>query len=240
VHPVASDIPANGYFVNLDNLETQKYLDEICEWTASNKMQLNTKKTKAMLFNFTTKHQFSTRVAVENDTMEIVKEAKLLGVIINDQLTWSPNTESLVKRANSRMRLLHKLVDFSVPEEDLVTIYILYIRSLLEQSCQVWHSGLTLENITDLERVKKTACKVILQENLLNMESLYDRRQKLCLKFAQKCTKTRQVRDIFPLNPSGYNLETRSRERYHVTMATTGRLKDSAVPFMQRLLNDQQ
>ena len=90
---------------------------------------------------------------------------------------------------------------------------------------------------------------MILQENyssyaealdLLNMESLYDRRQKLCLKFAQKCTKTRQVRDIFPLNPSGYNLETRSRERYHVTMATTGRLKDSAVPFMQRLLNDQQ
>ena len=45
-------------------------------------MQLNTKKTKEMLFNFITKHQFSTRVAVENDTMEIVKEAKLLGVII--------------------------------------------------------------------------------------------------------------------------------------------------------------
>ena len=119
---VASDIPANGYFVNPDNLETQKYLDEICEWTAINKMQLNTKKTKAMLFNFTTKHQFSTRVAVENDTIEIVKEAKLMGVIINDQLTWSPNTESLVKRANSRTRLIHKLVDFSVPEENLVTI----------------------------------------------------------------------------------------------------------------------
>ena len=124
-------------------------------------MQLNTKKTKEMLFNFITKHQFSTQVAFENDTMEIVKEAKLLGVIINDQLTWSPNTESLVKHANSRMRLLHKLVDFSVPEEDLVTIYILhiYIRSLLEQSC------LLLENITDLERVQKTACKVILQES---------------------------------------------------------------------------
>ena len=89
---------------------------------------------------------------------------------------------------------------------------------------------------------------MILQENyssyaealdLLNMESLYDRRQKLCLKFAQKCTKTRQVKDMFPIKPSGYSLETRAREQYHVTMAKTDRLKDSAVPFMQRLLNDQ-
>ena len=141
---------------------------------------------------------------------------------------------------------MDKLVDFSVPEEDLVTIYVLYIRSLLEQSCQVWHSGLTLENITDLERVQKTACKVILQESyssysealdLLKMESLYDRRQKLCLKFAQKSTKTRQVKDIFPSTLLG---TARSREQYHVTMAKTGRLKDSAVPFMQRLLNDPQ
>ena len=78
--------------------------------------------------------------------MEIVRETKLLGVIVNDSLTWDENTSYLVKRANSRLRLLHKLVTFGVPKEDLVNIYILYIRSILEQSCQVWHSSLTLEN----------------------------------------------------------------------------------------------
>ena len=158
-----------------------------------------------------------------------VKEAKLLGVIINDQLTWSPNTESLVKRANSRMRLLHKLEDFSVPEEDLVTIYVLYIQSLLEQSCLVLHSSLTLENITDLERLQKAACKVILQENY---SSYSEAMPQICSEKYQ----IRKVNDMFPLNPSAYS----SRERYHVTMAKTGRLKVSALPFMQRILNDPQ
>ena len=136
-------------------MDTQQYVNNISDWTNLNKMKLNTKKTKAMVFNFTNDFQFSTRIVAEDDTVNIVKEAKLLGVIINDQLTWDQNTDSLVKRANSRMRLLHKLLEFSVPTEDLITIYVLYIRSILEQSCQVWHSSLTLENTTDLERIKK-------------------------------------------------------------------------------------
>ena len=108
-----------------------------------------------MIFNFTRNFQFSIRLELENEVTEIIRETKLLGVVINDQLTWDSNTHSLVKRSNARMRLLHKLVEFSIPHEDLVTIYVLYIRSILEQLCQVWHSGLTLENLTDLERVQK-------------------------------------------------------------------------------------
>ena len=96
---------------------------------------------------------------LENEVTEMISETKLLGVVINDKLTWDSNTHSLVKRSNARMRLLHKLVEFSIPHEDLVTIYVLYIRSILEQSCQVWHSGLTLDNIMDLERVQKNAFK---------------------------------------------------------------------------------
>ena len=144
------------------------------------------------------------------------------------------------------MRLLHKLVEFSIPHEDLVTIYVLYIRSILEQLCQVWHSGLTLENITDLERVQKNALKIILKEEYFsyekalektNLESLYDRRITLCLKFAKACTKSTQVKDLFPENKQA-DLNFRFPEKYQVTMARTDRLKDSAVPYMQRLLND--
>ena len=34
----------------------------------------------------------------------------------------------------------------------------------MEQSCTVWNSGLTEENIHDLERIQKSACKLILQD----------------------------------------------------------------------------
>ena len=60
---------------------------------------------------------------MEGEVMEIVSQTKLLGVMINNTLTWNDNTQYLVKRANSRLRLLHKLVSFSVPVDDLVSIY---------------------------------------------------------------------------------------------------------------------
>ena len=63
------------------------------------------------------------------------------------------------------MRPIHQLVDFCVPQDDLVHIYILYFRSILEQSCQVWHSSLTPENFHDLECVQKNSLKIILQDS---------------------------------------------------------------------------
>ena len=134
---VASDVPTNGYFIERINLKTQSYLNQISGWTRDNKMELNRKKSNAMVFNFTKNYQFSSRAKIDNDVIDIVTETKLLGVIVNDKLSWDSNTSFIVKKANARMRLLHKLVDFDVPQDDLVHIYILYIRSILEQSCQV-------------------------------------------------------------------------------------------------------
>ena len=72
---------------------------------------------------------------------------------------------------------------------------------MLEQSAVVWHSGLTKKNRKDLERVQKSAVRVILKgkyttykEGLrrLNIETLDQRRDRLCLRFAQNCLKMRK------------------------------------------------
>ena len=96
------------------------------------------------------------------------------------------------------MALLQKVASFGTPMDDLKTIYILFIRSILEQSATVWHSSLSEENINDLKRIQKSAIKVILQEKfmgykqglaLLGLEDLNTRRKNLCLDFAKKCVK---------------------------------------------------
>ena len=65
------------------------------------------------------------------------------------------------------------------------------------------------EEVTDLERVQKVACKIILQDNYLsyeealedlNLQPLSERRHLLCLKFAKKCLKHEKAKDMFPLN----------------------------------------
>ena len=72
------------------------------------------------------------------------------------------------------------------------------VRSILEKSAVVWHSGLTDEERCNIERVQKSAFKLILRDKyidyesslkVLDMESLDERRKTLCLNFALKCTK---------------------------------------------------
>ena len=62
-------------------------------------MILNQKKTKFMIFNFTKNYQFTTRLSLNGENLEVVKSTKLLGLILNDNITWDQNTNYLVKKA---------------------------------------------------------------------------------------------------------------------------------------------
>ena len=61
----------------------------------------------------------------------------------------------------------------------------------------------------------------------------------MCLKFAKSCETNILTQDLFPLNHTD-GVETRSQDKYRVLHANTDRLKDSAVPYLQRLLNANQ
>ena len=90
------------------------------------------------------------------------------------------------KKANAR-------ISFGPNKSDLKKNYVLFIRSQLEQSAVVWHSSLTEQNKSDLERVQKSALKMILGQKYetykkalsdLNLETLEESREFLCLRFA--------------------------------------------------------
>ena len=244
---VPNDIPSHNQYIPAQNLESQNWLDQINEWTTNQKMLINQKKTKCMAFNYTDNYKCTTRLQLNNETVEVVDSTRLLGTIITENLTWDLNTQTIVKKANARMQLLRKVASFGTPTEDLVNVYILFIRSLLEQSAVVWHSSLTQENIDDLERVQKSAAKVILQENYigykkslqrLNLETLYDRREQLCLNFARSCIKNPKFNDMFPKNMKTHSMELRNPEVFKVDHANTERYRKSAIIYMQHLLNE--
>ena len=89
----------------------------------------------------------------------MIEHTRLLDTMIQNNLCWGLNTKELLRKANARMELLRKVSTFNPGIEDTKTIYIRYVRSILEHSATVWHSSLTAENKNDLERVKKTALK---------------------------------------------------------------------------------
>ena len=148
-----------------------------------------------MIFNFTHQHQFTTRMKLNKQNIDIVESKKLLGTEMTNDLKWDLNTSKIVRKANASMGILRKAASFGASRDDMKTLYIAYVRSHLEQSAVVWHSGLTIQNIHDLERVQKSAVRLIMggqYENykkslsLLKLQTLETRRKELCLNFAKK------------------------------------------------------
>ena len=67
---VASDVASHGKFLPTQNINSQDYLEKISQWTKQNQMSLNKQKSKFMLFNYTKKYQFSTRLDLDETPLE--------------------------------------------------------------------------------------------------------------------------------------------------------------------------
>ena len=241
---VASDIGIDQSYIPSENLQSQNYADKICQWTEQNKMKLNEKKCKVMIFNRTRNYQFSTRVHINNTILETISETQLLGTVITSDLTWNKNTQHLTQKGFQRMTILRKLYEFNIPREDLVQIYCMYIRSVVEFNSCVWFSSITQEQKNNIERVQRIACMIIMKNDYvnyenalekLNLQTLSDRRDMLASRFANKCTNNDRFKDLFPTTEHGLNL--RKKEKFKVKFASTQKLYKSSIPSMQRLLN---
>ena len=128
----------------------------------------------------------------------------------------------------------------------LRNIYTTFVRPVLEQSAPVWHSRLTAENAKDLERIQKAAVRLIMGRrhlnyktslSKLNLQELPERRETLCVNFAKRTTQNKKMRHMFPHRKELRSAKRRHTELYHVKNAKTERLKNSAIPYMQNLLN---
>ena len=176
-----------------------------------------------------------------------VKKTKLLGVIITDDLKWQENTKHIVKNANKKMRMLHKFSKFTKNKSHLMHIFKSQVRGSLEYCSSVWHSSLTESDCNDIERVQKAAMKVIMgtryqgyEEALrfMKIDSLRQRRLKMALRFAKKSVRHVNFSSVFPLHNNDHSMMTRNPVKYVVKCSKTERMKRSAVPFLQRLLNE--
>ena len=243
---VPNDMKEDNQYIPPEHLESQVSLNKINSWTEDNLMKINKYKSKTMLFNFTHKYQFSTRLKLDNELLETVTETKLLGTILTSDLKWEKNTNNIIKKAYARMELLRKLSGFGAPISDLKLVYISFVRSVCEQSSSVWHSGLTLQNEEDIERIQKVALKIILKEkykdyqnalNVLDLQNLKERREYLCLDLAKKCLRNDKMKHLFPPNNKNHQMKTRKAEHFKVFHDHTERLKNSAMIYMQNQLN---
>ena len=214
-------------------------------------MKLNQKKTKIMLFNRSTKYDFHPEIFVEDELLEVVESTKLLGVMVSSDLKWDTHISYVVRRVMKKLWMLRRVKQLGGSTDDLVLVYKLQIRCLTEIACPAWNGSLTKKNVNALEKLQKTAFKIILgpryksYENaltILDLQSLSQRRLRLCKKFATKTCNNPKFEKWFPktrrqLNQRNNKNIYQSKE-YYLPFARTSIYKKSPLYYLINLLND--
>ena len=167
-------------------------------------------------------------------------EMKKLGLT----LSWKANTNNMVKKAYKRLWMITRLKSQGANTNDLVDIYIKQVRCVLEYGVAVWNSNLTVCEVKDIERVQKSFLHIVLGDEyrdyesalkICKLETLKERRQKLCINFAKKAAK-------HPNHSKWFKVETKPNTRskkstYCTPIARLQRFSKSPIPYLTSLLN---
>ena len=187
-------------------------------------------------------------VVIGNTLLESVDSLKLLGVIIQADLKWDKQVSHMTSLAAKCLYILCILKKFHAPTHDLLTIYLMYIRPLLEYASPSWSSALTVQQSDQIERIQRRACRIILGYNnyseysraleFLNIPSLKQRRNQLLEKFARTLVLSRHRSLLPPLCSSLPNFRPlRSNRGLFNPTCRTSRYEKSAVPQMVKIIN---
>ena len=156
-------------------------------------------------------------ILISNEPIEIVENFKFLGTTISYDLKWQNNIDEIVKKAHQRLYFLRQLRKFRLSTPILVKFYRSVIESVLTFSIIVWYGSLTETQKGSLDRVVKTASKII-GSDLPTIESIYLER------IRSKSNKilndnSHPANHIFELLPSG--------RRYRSIKSKTSRMRNS-------------
>ena len=207
-------------------------------------MKVNIAKSNYMVFS-RAKDAFTTRLQVNEENLERIHFTNK-SIWIQEDLSWSRNCQEICRKAYSRLSLITKLRYVGVSRDDLIDIYVLFIRSVAEYCSVIFHSSLTQEQNLKLERIQKTCLKVILGKEysdyqtaleICGLESLEQRRKNRCLDFSLKCLRHSKNHRLFPSNSKVTDHDLRSNEPFKVNFARTSSYQNSTIPYCQRLLN---
>ena len=139
----------------------QKVLDQIMEvenWCVRNKQNLNKEKTKLMTY--------MRSGTSEDDFGPVSKEKtlKILGVTMNEALTWGDHIETVVKRAGKRLYILRTVKPY-VSTHELHQVYIALIRSLCDYCCPVF-VNLPQTLVKRIQKIEKRAHKIVYGDSM--------------------------------------------------------------------------
>ena len=90
-----------------ENSALQHQLRDLLTFTNTDKMKINMKKTKIIPFNTSQKYDFLPQLYFPgSNPLEVIYEARLLGITLASNLSWQVHTNDITKRATAKLWIL--------------------------------------------------------------------------------------------------------------------------------------
>lgn len=157
-------------------------LKQLSFWFQVNGLQLNSKKTQIMkLCTAQSRDHTNKNIIIQGEETTFTNTSNFLGLTIDNNLTWKPYLDKLIKKLNRccyQMIMLRDVVDLNTR----VMVYYAFFYSVLQYGIEFWGST----NINKIFKVQKrilrimifadrrTSCKRIFRDlNLLTVPCLY-------------------------------------------------------------------
>lgn len=134
-------------------------LAKVSDWLAINKLSLNVKKTKSMIFRTRQKHippHQIPDIMINNQTIERVESFKFLGVLIDQNLTWNKHVIYISNKLSRTCGVLSKLKNM-LPKNILQLIYNALFLSHLNYGITAWG----FHSCNRLIKLQKKAIRII-------------------------------------------------------------------------------
>ena len=180
-----------------------------------------------------------------------MEEMELLGVMVRSDLKWHSNTKMLCEKGYRRLWILRNLKRLGASSQVLVDIYFKQCRSVLELAVPVWEPNLTKSEVTQLERIQKTACAIILGRKyttykealeILNVQTLEARRKDICLNFGKKALKSDKFQTWFSFKKEEESVvktrNTKPNLKLKPVVFRTQRFEKSPIAHLTNMLNN--
>ena len=139
-------------FKNFIDPNTQGLLEHIACKANERGMKINAKKTTLMCASASISFTTVVRLALDGQTVTGQDHLKLLGVTLDEDMSFRTHVKTLEARLRSRTWALAKLRKRGLDKDRLVRAYTALIRPLSEYACPAWHSLLTSEQAAFLEQ----------------------------------------------------------------------------------------
>ncbi|KAI4872918.1 hypothetical protein NFI96_005300 [Prochilodus magdalenae] len=153
----ADDTAVVGCITNSDESGYRQEVEHLEGWCRKNNLCINVKKTKEMIVNFRRGRHAPLPLHVGGSAVEVVSSYRYLGVHLSNNLTWSNNTSSLVRKAHQRLYFLRRLRRAGLGSSVLTSFYRCVVESVLCSSINVWHGSCSAADRKALQRVVKAA-----------------------------------------------------------------------------------